>query len=430
MPERPEIIPLDSTPIDGSLALGASRTVLAVSTEWEPREGGVSTLNRHLCMALAHHHEVFCYVPPNDPSDLNERAFSQGGVRVVFPQSCRGLLEPNRGMLFRKPHLAGLGDRPPVPSIIIGHDYITGPYAIALREDFFPNAKVVIFVHTNAGELEYHKRVKGRDPGSEAARKHDAQRDVVRLADMVVAVGPRLQRQTTMMLSEFLERDGQRDSIVSSSIRLDPGMDPDAPRRVQGTPGDCEVLQIGRTEHLTQKGLDLAVKALGSLSTASKPITFVVRGCGAKESRKVEQALNKVAKNPTLRIRPKPFDPNPAAVRADLSRASLLVMPSPEEGFGLAGLDAIEVGVPILISSNSGLAELLKEALGDEDAGNFIVSTNSLADWTVRIQEVLSAPEVAFASADRLREVIAPRLTWLAAAQSLESEWDRCFPPP
>ena len=39
----------------------------------------------------------------------------------------------------------------------------------------------------------------------------------------------------------------------------------------------------------------------------------------------------------------------------------LVIMPSRTEGFGLAALEALSAGLPVLVSGNSGLGEALQE---------------------------------------------------------------------
>ena len=51
-------------------------------------------------------------------------------------------------------------------------------------------------------------------------------------------------------------------------------------------------------------------------------------------------------------------------VWAELRAADLLVLPSRKEGFGLAGLQALAAGVPVLLSSRAGLAEVVGEREG------------------------------------------------------------------
>src|SRR5205807_1369605 len=53
------------------------------------------------------------------------------------------------------------------------------------------------------------------------------------------------------------------------------------------------------------------------------------------------------------------------AIQNDLRGASLLLMPSCVEGFGLVAMEAICMGVPILISEQSGIAEILPDGACD-----------------------------------------------------------------
>lgn len=416
MHEQPEIFSLDSNHADASIALPNRRTILAVGTEWEPREGGLSSFNKRICLALAGlAHRVYCFVP----SGTVEAGSCQDGVNVISPGACLVHQQRQLGTLFRPPGLSGSDS----PSIIVGHDYVTGPYAIALRQDYYPNAKVIIIVHVSQLELQYLKNQEGRDPGGEAHKKHAAQKEVVRAADIVVAVGPHLHDQTEDMIRELCFEDGVDEAPILPAFRLDPGLDTSTGRDM-GIPANLVVLQIGRTEHLEQKGFDIAAKALGMLCGPERKVAFDVRGCKDGESGKIQEILSEWAGNESLRVRPQPFDPNPRTVRGDLGRASLLVMPSLEEGFGLVGLEAIGAGVPILVTARSGLAQLLKEKLGKEGAAPFIVDSEQPSEWASRIDQILQCREVAFQAAQQLRDGIGPDLTWQAAAEGLEQAWE------
>jgi hypothetical protein len=68
---------------------GAASSVrfLAIGSEWFSRRGGVSTLNRGLCMALATAgHEVFCLVPTVRDAE-REEARAHGVTLLEAPQA-------------------------------------------------------------------------------------------------------------------------------------------------------------------------------------------------------------------------------------------------------------------------------------------------------------------------------------------------------
>ena len=91
--------------------------ILAVNSEWASRNGGLSTLNRELCVGLAARgHEVHCYVPDADEGEIQSAAAQN--VKLVIAPRVGGLKWCCRLCLKPKAELN--------PDIIIGHDHISG----------------------------------------------------------------------------------------------------------------------------------------------------------------------------------------------------------------------------------------------------------------------------------------------------------------
>ena len=79
--------------------------------------------------------------------------------------------------------------------------------------------------------------------------------------------------------------------------------------------------------------------------------------------------------------------------------ADLIVMPSrtDAEGFGLVALEAISAGVPVLVSSECGIARALEEVDGGMSV---VVSSDLPEEWVRRIRELSEQkPEERHASA-------------------------------
>ena len=71
---------------------------------------------------------------------------------------------------------------------------------------------------------------------------------------------------------------------------------------------------------------------------------------------------------------------------ADLFREVVLaIMPSRTEGFGLASLEALSAGLPVLVSGNSGLAEALKKV---PHGSSCVVMSDDPKDWASAIRAV------------------------------------------
>ncbi len=383
-------------------------TVLTVATEWTSRHGGLSTLNRSLCMALAQSgHRVFCLVPI---ASTEERTMAtESGVTLVEARGL-GSTDPLMG-LFRPARMPeGV-----VPDVVIGHGRITGPAAKAQVEDSFQQARRIHFVHMSAGEIEWHKERSGA--AIRAEEREQQELDLCREADLVVAVGPRLYREVGNLLVS-LDR-------APPLVRFDPSLG--MPGATQPPPG-LHLLMLGRAEDLKLKGLDIAARAVGAL--ASRPSlethpTLVVRGAPVATGDELRTALLEHAGVVGLDIRVREYTDEAQRIVEDLKRASVVLMPSRAEGFGLVALEAIAAGIPVLVSDKSGMGELLVEALGPVRAASFVIKvTGDLnvdgEEWARAIESLLRDRPAAFHRIAQVGKELASRYTWEAAIAAVE----------
>lgn len=376
---------------------------LSVATEWDSGKGGLSTFNRELCIALAAAgHPCFCLVPQYD--DTQRQAAAAVGVQLIAPPKQPGLSE--EAQLLGKLELPSEHG----PYWVIGHDRITGPQAAA-RVAQGGYAGLILFVHTIPDEIEWFKHENDRDPARSAEDRSDLQLELARQAKLVVAVGPRIH--------EHLDWLCKGANVKTPLLRLDPGLAPFDPPGPPTQKRSC--LLLGRAEDAELKGLDIAARALGQLDHPK--LTLVIRGAAPGTSRQLKTTLEQQAGNPNLAIQPQEYSSQREKIAADLRRATLLLMPSRVEGFGLVGLEAIAAGIPVLISANSGLAELLQELVPDNKA---VIAITGDAEkdrkaWARRIDFILEDPEAAFQRAQKLYDQLSSQLTWPRAIKKLVS---------
>jgi hypothetical protein len=108
-----------------------------------------------------------------------------------------------------------------------------------------------------------------------------------------------------------------------------------------------------------------------------------------------------------------------------LLRSTIVLMPSRTEGFGLVGLEAIECGIPTLVSNQSGLAQLLRcRDLPEFVEGQMVVPVTTdpeatADEWARRIDVELHDPAAAFRRAANVRNAVAERFSWGRAAGAL-----------
>lgn len=398
------------------------KTVLVVATEWQSAHGGLSTFNRDLCRALAAAGaQVHCMVLA--ATDAEVREAREQGVTLLCPPAVPGV--PEYVQLTRRPNLP----EGAVPDLVIGHGRITGPAAAMLVSDHFDRespgrARRLHFIHMAPDEIEWHKLDRDTDAALRAEERTEAERRLGADAHRVVAVGPRLHER---FLNELSGGQGL------PPLRLDPGFDAaDLTERTPPAGAPLKVLLVGRTEDAELKGLDLAARACGLVAgwrarAGLVPISLLVRGA-PEDTADVQRAeLRELAGNPRLEVVVRPYSAEQDRLAADMGRASLVVMPSRSEGFGLVGLEAITTGVPTLVSENSGLAELLREVLDGDTAGRVIVPMSGddeedAQTWARSIDAVMRDLPAAFRRAAELRAAMAERVTWARAAALLLAE--------
>jgi len=174
------------------------------------------------------------------------------------------------------------------------------------------------------------------------------------------------------------------------------------------------------------KGLDLAAKALGRVVAAWKqgnPPKLVVRGAPIGTAEALRERLGRDSAPTELDIIIRHYSADETEILSDLREASLVLMPSRKEGFGLVGLEAIACGVPTLIGGQSGLSETLRREAPELAEGWILpVGGSAVSKWAERIEMLLTGRVDAFARAAALRGALATKLDWKRAVQDLLAE--------
>jgi glycosyltransferase involved in cell wall biosynthesis len=351
--------------VSGSKAARSSEAearyrILAIATEWSSIHGGLSTFNRQLCCALTSAGARVVCVVLKATAEERLDAEHNGVFLAESP------ISPGTSELF------ALAAKPALPegfapNIIIGHARVTGPVAQRLHDDHFSTAIRLHFVHMAPDEIEWDKLDRADDAGERAEERTELELHLARTADLVVAVGPRLHLR--------LQNDLYPYNI--HPLRIDPGFDAqnidDSP---QVPTGLWRILLFGRMEDAYPKGLDLAARAVGLAverrRVRTDEIEFVVRGAPVGSTAELRQNIQEQSALPSLNVVVRPYSTHAERLAADLRRASLVLMPSRREGFGLVGVEAIVTGTPVLISESSGLGVLLREILSPDDAGRVV----------------------------------------------------------
>jgi len=165
------------------------------------------------------------------------------------------------------------------------------------------------------------------------------------------------------------------------------------------------VLFLGRVT--LQKGPDYFLRAAKRVLERNPQVLFILSGSGDMEKQITQLAAE-------LGIAGHVFFTGflHGAERHDVyAAADLFVMPSVSEPFGIAALEAMKLGTPVLISKQSGVAEVVRHALKAD-----FWDVDEMAN---KILSVVGYPGLRQALAENAARE-AENLTWTRAAQKVE----------
>ena len=337
--------------------------VTILASEWGSSKGGLSTINRELAIQLAKCPEVeITFFLPKCSQEVVKLAL-QHNVKVV-EASRRPGFEELEWLTFPPEYLQ--------VDVIVGHGVKLGKQAQIIKER--KNCKWIQVVHTDPEELGMFKNYS--NPISKGEEKHKTEVELCEMADLVLGVGPKLSEAFRSYL-----RGCQKDKSV---VDFTPGVFKEffSVRQVVEERKQRSVLVFGRgdAEDFELKGFDIAGKAVAALEDTR--LVFV----GAPDGKREEIAKRLTGCGvPTSRLRVRGFMGDRESLKRLFQEVDLVVMPSRTEGFGLAGLEALSAGLPVLVSRNSGFGEALCSV---PFGSSFVVNSEDPTDWTAAISKI------------------------------------------
>jgi len=362
--------------------------IVQLANFYGPRSGGLRTALHHLGAGyVATGHQVTLVVPGQRYADetlpSGVRRFSlpapqipgTGGYRAVDPHRVRAVLkrlEPDRLEVSDRLTLRGMGvwaRRNGVPSMVISHERLD-----RLLEQFLM-------------------------PEPVARRVADvANRRMARRYDTVVCT-------TAFARAEF-------DRIAAPNVRRVPlGVDlttfaparrDDGWRHTLSGNADALLVHCGRLS--PEKHVERSVDTVAALTETGHRVRLVIAGDGPRR-----RALERRARG--LPVTFLGFLAGRGDVARLLASADVSLAPGPHETFGLAALEALASGTPVVVSASSALREIVRPGCGaavDDQAPAFAGA----------VTELLKRPEVTRRAAARAR---AEEFAWPRSVEGMLS---------
>ncbi len=230
--------------------------------------------------------------------------------------------------------------------IVYAHDWLSfGAGKEAKRISNRP-----FIAHLHATEFD-------RSGGNVNQSIYDIEREGLHAADQIITVSHRTKRK----IIEHYDIPYEKAHVVWNGIdeTTAPISDYSLPMRLTALKKAGYKLVLFMSRITIQKGPDYFVRAAKHVLDRDPNIIFILAGSGDMEYQVMRQAAS-------LDIADKLFFPG--FLRGNdqyevYALADVFVMPSVSEPFGLAALEAMRVGTPVIVSKQSGVAEAAPSAL-------------------------------------------------------------------
>lgn len=270
--------------------------------------------------------------------------------------------------------------------LVHAHDWMTFPAGIEIAQR--AGAPLVVHVHS----LEYDRAGQGADRDIVAI-----ERQGLEYATRVVAVS----YYTRSLINRVHSTSLDKISVVHNGVYAHETVEAYSEQRSSTGP---VVLFLGRVTF--QKGPEYFVQAAARVLEHVPDAVFIMAGSGDMLPR-MEALVEELGITESFRF---PGWLRGAEIERAFSTASVYVMPSVSEPFGIAPLEAMSHDRPVIVSKQSGVSEILRNALK--------VDFWDVDKMASQIVALLELPELRHTIVERAREEIR-HIHWDAAAEKL-----------
>jgi glycogen synthase len=352
------------------------------------RDDGTEALLRHLTLRPL----PFLLHPYLDTGHYRTLYLSEG---KRFPETANVYGPDLIAEVIRYGRAGGVLARTLSFDIVHAHDWMTIPASLLARR--ISGRPLVLHIHS----LEYDRS--GENVNGEICA---IEQEGLEKADRIIAVSHRTKR----MIAERYAILPEKISVVHNAVTRTEARQAYRTER----PGERKmVLFLGRITF--QKGPDYFVEAAAKVLNVLPDVTFVMAGAGDMMGRMIERVGELGIGD---RFHFTGFLQGEEIERI-FSLSDLYVMPSVSEPFGISPLEAMSYDVPVILSRQSGVSEILKHALK--------VDFWDVQEMAAKIIAVLKHPVLAGAMAEKAREELR-KIRWEAAARRIAAVYREAAP--
>lgn len=337
-----------------------------IADSWGTKGGGINSFNFDLSLACARiaksrkDCKVCCVIPALSDKTYNE--IKSNNILPITLQKIEFSSSDASDIIIE--HLKSCSElRRLFPeycnTFLIGHDVYTGK--LAEQCAMACNGWSIVFHHMDYASYYLYKN----QNIEKYNEKINGQKDILCAADFVCAVGPKLKNSAQDIVRK-------RENL--EVLEVFPGIANFTP--IKKVSKRFNPIVFGRVEKDNQrvKQTNLAICAYAKAIAKDKNYDIIgsdsrlsVIGYKDDDSQDLEQEVQRLNKNASqiyqklCNIVPLPYISSREQLEEKITEASVAMMLSFHEGFGLVGYEAIAAGVPVIISKNTGLYQFLDQ---------------------------------------------------------------------
>lgn len=269
-------------------------------------------------------------------------------------------------------------------------------------------------VHTAAAEANFHGTIAAKLAGvkviiaeeigfpTHSDKAKIVFRQVYKLTDKVICVSKAVKR----FLISINEITPEKGEVIYNPVGI-----PKAAERV--IPADFTIVCVGRFEKV--KNQQLLIKAFARLEDENAKLVLVGDGRERENLEKLIADLN--CKN---RIEMVGFSAEPEKY---LAKATLFVLPSLSEGFGIAVVEAMQQGLPCLCSNVGGIPEFV-----EENQTGWLFNPNNENELFEKLSQIQAMPKEALNKiGERAKAYVSEGFSEKEYVRNLENLYQECY---
>jgi len=342
------------------LVRAAGSVIVTLATAWGPKFGGINSFNAEIVKSLGilptRDYELICVVPGPVTRELQEDLRLRFHIRLVSLEAEDGeFANGSASEILKRLDVASEPHR----FIWIGHDDKSGSLALEMKS--LASGSYAILINHMAHSA-YQSVKKGNSLS--ASEKRQRQLDLFCKADLCLAVGPMLRSHLQDLIA-----------CVPNSPKIEmlvPGLADPTEYEVEirdSAPENFVAFIAGRLDQgddrikqgrLALRGFGRAVRFAAHESAIRRSPLLRMRGIRAIEEAPLRDLLMQEA-GCAVSFDFQDYTEDRVAYFRDLASASVAMMPSWHEGFGLIAWEAIASAVPVVITDECGVYRLLRD---------------------------------------------------------------------